>query len=255
MRKIDYDKAIEKITNFIKEQHYIANLPNAIVGLSGGIDSSLTATLCVKALGKDNVIGIMMPYKTSHPDSLNHAKEVAKFLQIEYEIIEISPIVDEYFRLYAQNTGQLRKGNFMARSRMCVLYDKSAQYRALVAGTGNKSELLIGYCTQYGDSACAYETIGDLYKTEVWEMARKLGIPKSVIEKKPTADLWHGQTDEEEMGITYSMLDEILFNLFELNLSEEDVIKKGFDKFDVEKVISMYNKSHFKRTAPPIAKI
>jgi NAD+ synthase len=255
MRKINYEKAIEKIVDFIITQHNKANLPKAIVGLSGGIDSSLTATLCVKALGKENVIGIMMPYKTSHPDSLNHAKEIADFLQIKYEIIEISPMVDEYFKLYAPNADKLRKGNFMARSRMCVLYDKSAQYKALVAGTGNKSELLIGYCTQYGDSACAYETIGDLYKTEVWETAKYLGLPNSVIEKKPTADLWHGQSDEEEMGITYKQLDEILYSLFELKISEEKLTEAGFSLSDIKKVISMYNKSEFKRNTPPIAKI
>ncbi len=255
MRKIDYSSAIRMIVDFIKTQHKKAGLQKAIVGLSGGIDSSLTATLCVKALGKNNVVGIMMPHKTSHPDSLEHAKKVAEFLGIKYEIIEISPMVDEYFKLYAPDADKLRKGNFMARSRMCVLYDKSAQYKGLVAGTGNKSELLIGYCTQYGDSACAYETIGDLYKTEVWEMAKSLSIPKCVIEKKPTADLWNGQTDEEEMGITYNQLDEILYNLFELKIPKEELLKKGFNEFDLEKVIEMHNNSEFKRIIPPIANI
>ncbi len=255
MRKLNYEIVISKIAEFIRKQHKDAGLPNAIVGLSGGIDSSLTATLCTKALGKENVIGIMMPYKTSHPDSLNHAKEVAKFLGIKYEIIEISPMVDKYFELYSPKADRLRKGNFMARTRMCVLYDKSAQYNALVAGTGNKSELLIGYCTQYGDSACAYETIGDLYKTEVWELAKYLSLPKSVIEKKPSADLWHNQTDEEEMGITYKTLDEILYNMFDEKKTEKELIESGFLKEDIQKINEMYKKSHFKRNTPPIAKI
>ena len=255
MRKINIESALKDIIAFIKMQHKNSGMKNAIVGLSGGIDSSLTAALCVKALGKENVYGIMLPYKASHPDSLNHAVEVADFLQIHHEVVEISPMVDAYFSNYDTDATKLRMGNFMARTRMCVLYDNSAKYGALVAGTGNKSELLIGYCTQYGDSACAYEPIGELYKTEVWEMARFLGLPKSVIEKAPTADLWSGQTDESEMGITYKMLDNILYRLFDLKMTKDELIVDGFNSADISKVMNMYNKSEFKRIMPPTGRI
>ena len=143
----------------------------------------------------------------------------------------------------------------MARERMCILYDLSAKYKALVAGTGNRSELMVGYCTQYGDNACAFEPIGHLYKTEVVEIAKLLKLPESVIEKKPTADLWADQTDEKEMDITYKRLDEILYNLLDLKLEKEDIIKKGFSKEEIGKVLIMIRNSEFKRNMPPILEL
>lgn len=255
MRKIDIESAFNEIIKFIRIQHKSSGMKNAIVGLSGGIDSSLTVALCIKALGKENVYGVMLPYSSSHPDSLNHALEVAKQLQISHDTVDISPMVDSYFSNHEKDSSKLRMGNFMARTRMCILYDKSAKYGALVAGTGNKSELLIGYCTQYGDSACAYEPIGELYKTEVWEMAKFLDLPKSVIEKAPTADLWSGQTDESEMGITYKTLDDILYRIFDLKITTEQLLIDGFSSNDISKVIKMYNNSKFKRIMPPIGRI
>jgi len=250
MRIINLKKEIIRICEFIRKELKSAGFSKIIVGLSGGIDSSVTAAFSVQAVGKENVIGVMMPYKKSHPDSLNDAKEVAKMLGIKYEVIDISPMVDTYFDRYENDTDILRKGNRMARERMCVLYDLSAKYKALVTGTGNKSELLIGYCTQYGDSACAFEPLGHLYKTEVKEMAKLLGLPESVIEKNPTADLWENQTDEDEMGITYPKLDEILYNLFDLKKSKKEIIKLGFSAEEIEKVIKMYKNSEFKRRMP-----
>lgn len=254
MRNIDIKTEIDNITNFIKEQLSKANFQKLIVGLSGGIDSAVTCASAVKAIGKENVYAVIMPYRLSNPDSLGDAKEVAEFLGIEYEIVDISPMVDSYFDKYEQNADILRRGNRLARERMCVLYDLSSKYKALVAGTGNRSELLVGYCTQYGDNACAFETIGHLYKTEVTKIAEYLGLPVSVISKNPTADLWEGQTDEDEMGITYKKLDEILYQLYELQKLDEDIIKSGYTKDEVNKVKEMYKKSEFKRIMPAIIK-
>nr|MDA3814601.1 NAD+ synthase [Candidatus Cloacimonadota bacterium] len=226
MRVINPNEQVELIVKFIQAQLSSAGFSKLIVGLSGGIDSCVTAALCAKAAGKENVFGVMMPYRKSHPDSLNDAVEVAETLGIKHEVIDISPIVDSYLNKYAPEADLLRKGNRMARERMCVLYDLSAKYKALVAGTGNLSELMIGYCTQYGDSACAFEPIGHLYKSEIYKMAKILGLPQSVITKKPTADLWAGQTDEDEMGITYAELDEILYNMLEMKKDEKELISK-----------------------------
>ena len=253
MRKVDLNEQIELIVEFIKKQLTLAGFSKLIVGLSGGIDSSVTVALCVKAVGSENVFGIMLPYRKSHPDSLNHAIEVAELLCIKHKIIDISPMVDSYFEKYAVDADILRRGNRMARERMSVLYDLSAKYKALVAGTGNKSELMIGYCTQYGDNACAFEPLGHLYKTEVYQMAEILGLPKSVINKKPTADLWEGQTDEDEMGITYAELDEILYQMLEMKTEEKELIST-FSKERIEKVERMIKNSEFKRRMPNIMK-
>ncbi len=250
LRKLDLENEIVKISEFIREQIFGQNFKKAIIGLSGGIDSSVSAALAVKALGKENVLGIMLPYKTSHPDSLNDAIEVANYLGIEYVKYDISPMVDAYFDNYEKEANPLRRGNRMARERMCILFDNSAKYNGLVVGTGNKSELMIGYCTQYGDSACAFEPIGHLYKTEVWEIAKLLGLPKSVIEKKPTADLWDGQTDEEEMGMTYKKLDEILHQIVDLKKTKSEIINLGYSQADIDKTYIMIKKSEFKRNMP-----
>lgn len=247
VRKLNLE--IEKIVDFIMNQLQKAKLGKIIVGLSGGIDSSVVAALCVKAIGKKNVFGVMLPYRKSHPDSLQHAQEVADYLGIQYRIVDISPMVDVYFETYEKDANFLRQGNRMARERMCVLYDLSAKYKALVAGTGNLSELMIGYCTQYGDNACAFETLGHLYKTEVFEIARILGIPECVIIKRPTADLWEGQTDEDEMGITYKELDEILYQMLDKNL-EDEKLNSTFSKEKIDKVKRMIQLSEFKRNMP-----
>ncbi|MCK4957489.1 MAG: NAD+ synthase [Candidatus Cloacimonetes bacterium] len=252
MRKINLENEINRCCDFIKVQLANAGFDKVIVGLSGGIDSAVTAALCVRAIGKENVQAVMLPYKHSHPDSFNHAQEVAEKLEISYESIDISPMVDAYLNTYALDADALRRGNRMARERMCVLFDLSAKYRALVAGTGNRSELLVGYCTQYGDSACAFEPIGHLYKTEIFELARLLDLPSCVIEKHPTADLWDGQTDEEEMGISYENLDTILHNLYDLNLAEKEIENQGFEKTEIENVKRMVKRSEFKRNMPPI---
>lgn len=252
MRNRDLNLEIIRIVEFIKDILKQSGQRKLIIGLSGGIDSALSATLAVKAIGKENVIGVMLPYKDSSQSSYDDAKKVADFLDIEHHKVDITPMVDAYFSNYDSNADSLRRGNCMARMRMITLYDFSAKYGGLVVGTGNKSELLTGYCTQYGDSACAFEPLGHLYKSEVWEMSRMLGVPEFVINKKPTADLWSDQTDEEEMGISYQQLDEILFLKYELKLSNEQIIKQGITSQDLSIVEKLYNKSKFKRVMPPV---
>jgi NAD+ synthase len=246
------EKVISEIVKFICDQMTKAGFKNLIVGLSGGLDSAVTAALSVKAVGRDNVFGVMMPHRKSHLDSLSHAKLIAEQLGIKYQIVDISPMVDSYFTNYEPEADILRRGNRMARERMCVLYDLSAKHKALVVGTGNKSELLVGYCTQYGDSACAFEPIGHLYKTEVKQIARILQIPDIIINKNPTADLWESQTDEAEMGISYTKLDKILYNMIELKKGLEELKKIGFSESELIKVKNMIERSEFKRNMPPV---
>lgn len=252
MRNRNLDLEIIRIVSFIKDIMQESGLSKLIIGLSGGIDSALSAALAVKAIGKENVIGAMLPYKDSSQSSFNDAQTVAEFLGIEYHKVDITPMVDAYFSNYDKEADSLRKGNCMARMRMIVLYDLSAKYRGLVVGTGNKSELLTGYCTQYGDSACAFEPVGHLYKSEVWEMSRILGIPEVVINKKPTADLWSDQTDEQEMGISYNSLDDVLYLKYELGLADEEMFKQGITANDLMIVKKLYKKSKFKRVMPPM---
>ncbi len=251
MREIDLYREQERIIEFISQQLVKAGMEYLIVGLSGGVDSAVTASLCVKSIGKEKVKGFLLPYHLSHPDSLKHGRLVAEFLGIEYREIDISPMVDIYFDNYCREADTRRRGNRMARERMCVLYDQSAKYDGLVAGTGNKSELLTGYVTQHGDGACAFEPLGHLYKTEVFKLAELLGIPSEIIDKPPTADLWAGQTDETEMGISYSTLDEILYRLYELNQKEETISRDRFTIEEIRRVQELYKKSEFKRHLPP----
>jgi len=254
MREIELSKQIELILEFIGEQLSQSGFEKLIIGLSGGIDSAVTAALCVKAIGAENVYGVMLPYRTSRDDSLEHAILLADQFKIKYEVTDISPMVDAYLQNYAADADILRKGNRMARERMCVLYDLSTKYKALVAGTGNKSELMIGYCTQYGDSACAFEPLGHLYKTEVKLIAAELGIPEIIINKNPTADLWEDQTDEDELGITYAELDEILYRMLDEEKPETELrLEFGNDK--INKVNRLIQLSVFKRNMPPILKL
>lgn len=244
MRKIDYIIEIEKIMEFLRDYLLKSGLKKYIVGISGGIDSALSAALARYAIGNENVHGVLMPYRDSHPDSTRDGIELCKKLDISYEIRDISPLVDLWFQQNEIST--LRKGNWMARIRMNILFDLSAQYAALVLGTTNYSEWMTGYFTQFGDSACALEPIGRLYKTEVWEMSRALDIPKSIVEKIPTADLWLDQSDEEEMGIGYAELDDILYAI------DTRAVMDSFAKDKVELVHNLIARSAYKRIPAPM---
>lgn len=242
------------LCNFIKDETLKIGVQNVIVGLSGGVDSALSATLSVKALGKERVFLYYLPYKTSSLSSFEDAKAVADFLGVKLHTIEITDFVEPYFKL-EEDMSDLRKGNVMARMRMIILFDMSAKHKGIVIGTSNKTELLLGYGTWYGDLASAINPIGDLYKTQVWSLSRYLNIPKKVIEKEPTADLWQGQTDEKELGFTYKEVDKLLFKMIDERYSIEDLIEAGFDKKFIEDVYERIRRSQFKRQLPVIAKI
>ncbi len=244
----------ELLTRFLHDEVTTAGFYKAVIGISGGVDSAVTATLAAEALGKENVLGVMMPYKTSNPKSVEDAQLLIKTIGIRSELIDITPMVDPYRERYSV-TDSLRSGNIMARMRMIVLYDLSVRERALVIGTSNKTELLVGYGTQHGDLACALNPLGDLYKSQVWQLAEELGIPKQIIEKAPSADLWEGQTDETEMGITYAQLDTLLYSMIDERLTDEELVEAGFDQQIITKVRRMIQKNQFKRRPPVIAKI
>jgi NAD+ synthase len=226
----------------------------AVMGLSGGVDSSTAAFLAAEALGAENVRAVLMPYRTSTEDSARDAREVIDLLGLSHVTIEITDMVDPFFAKFP-NMGQIRRGNVMARARMIVLYDQSAEWNALVLGTSNKTELLLGYGTMFGDMASAVNPMGDLYKTQVRQLARALGVPEHIVAKPPSADLWVGQTDEGEMGITYADADRVLYLLLDERLPLEQVVEMGFSRDVVDRAWSMVKKSQYKRMPPLIAKV
>ena len=256
MNKLDLNlkEVHNELVEFLRENFKKAGFSKAVLGLSGGIDSALVAYLLRDALGKENVLAIMMPYKSSNPDSLNHAKLVIEDLGINSKTIEITDMIDAYFKNEKEATS-LRMGNKMARERMSILFDYSSKENALVIGTSNKTEIYLGYSTQFGDSACALNPIGDLYKTNIWDLSRYLKIPNELIEKKPSADLWEGQTDEQEMGLTYKEADQVLYRMLEENKTTEEVLAEGFNKDLVDNIVRRINRSEYKRRMPLIAKI
>lgn len=256
MNKLDLNlkEVHNELVEFLRESFKKAGFSKAVLGLSGGIDSALVAYLLRDALGKENVLAIMMPYKSSNPDSLNHAKLVVEDLGINSKTIEITDMIDTYFKNEKEATS-LRMGNKMARERMSILFDYSSKENALVVGTSNKTEIYLGYSTQFGDSACALNPIGDLYKTNIWDLSRYLKIPNELIEKKPSADLWEGQTDEQEMGLTYKEADQVLYRMLEENKKVEEVLAEGFNKDLVDNIVRRMNRSEYKRRMPLIAKI
>ena len=256
MNKLDLNlkDVHNELVKFLRENFKKAGFSKAVLGLSGGIDSALVAYLLRDALGKENVLAIMMPYKSSNPDSLNHAKLVVEDLKINAKTIEITDMIDAYFK-NEKEASSLRMGNKMARERMSILFDYSSKENALVVGTSNKTEIYLGYSTQFGDAACALNPIGDLYKTNIWDLSRYLKIPNELIEKKPSADLWEGQTDEQEMGLTYKEADQVLYRMLEENKTVKEILAEGFSKDLVDNILKRMNRSEYKRRMPLIAKI
>jgi NAD+ synthase len=262
---IDTAVAQRVIEGFIRGQLRQAGFERTVLGLSGGIDSALVAYLVAAAIGPEQLLCVLMPYRTSSPASRADAEEVVRELGCASEIVDISPMVDGYFGVEAGPAGaagpegleasSLRRGNFAARMRMSVLYDRSVTWGGLVVGTGNKTETLIGYTTIFGDAASAFNPIGDLYKSQVRQLAAAIGVPAAIIRKAPSADLWPGQTDEGEGGFSYPMLDRLLFWRIDKRRSIEEMEALGFDRATVERVDRMVAASEFKRQVPPIAKL
>ena len=251
---IDTDVARRVIGEFIRGQLRQAGFERAVLGLSGGIDSALVAYLTAEAIGADKLLCVLMPYRTSSPASQADAEEVVRRLGTASEVVDISPMVDAFFAT-EPNAPALRRGNLMARQRMTVLYDRSVTWGGLVVGTGNKTESLIGYTTLFGDSACAFNPIGDLYKSQVRQVAAAMGVPDQIITKAPSADLWPGQTDEAEADFSYPVLDRLLFWRIDKRRSIDEVVQLGFDRALVERVDRLVATSEFKRQVPPIAKL
>jgi len=245
---MDISTAREKIVSFIRD-YVEGNCGGVIVGLSGGLDSAVTAALCAEAIGIEAVDLIALPYRTSAPSSLADAQRIAEHLAGELEVMDISAPVDAMVNL-AGGTDKLRLGNIAARMRMIILYDISAVRGKLVAGTGNRTERHLGYSTLWGDMACAFTPIGGLLKTQERLLAREIGLPEWVIEKTPTADLWQGQTDEGEMGITYKTADEIIFAIHDEAISREELIARGISQKDIDLVLERERKYEFKRRMP-----
>ncbi|RJP52518.1 MAG: NAD+ synthase [Anaerolineaceae bacterium] len=251
---INTSLARQILTGFIKSEITRVGFTRAVIGLSGGIDSALSCALAAEALGPENVLAIRMPYKASSADSLEHAQLLIDQLGVQSETIEITDMVDPLINLDPEMS-RTRKGNIMARARMIVLYDRSEDFKGLVIGTSNKTEILLGYSTLWGDMAAALNPIGDLYKTQVRQLSRDMNIPAPIVDKPPSADLWANQTDEDELGFTYEEVDKLLYLLIDQRYLPEECVEAGFDKSFVDKVVARIRRNQFKRMMPIIAKI
>jgi len=241
------------ITRFIKGKLAQSGLRAYVVGISGGIDSAVATSLAVEAVGPESVLGLVMPYRTSDPQSAADALSLIETLGIEHRVVDISPMIDAYYPEITE-ANRLRAGNKMARERMAVLFDIAHERGRLVLGTGNRTEICLGYTTWYGDGACSLNPVGELYKTEVRQMAALVGVPQAIIDKAPSADLWAGQTDEDEIGVPYELIDRLLRRLVddgEMSMSRLE--QEGFHATDVSRVVSLMNRNAFKRRLPDVA--
>ena len=248
------DLVCELLVSFLREEVGTAGMKRAVVGLSGGIDSAVSAALCARAFGGENVLAVLMPYRTSSPASEADANTVAESLGLATRKVDISAMAEGYLEQEAvEDPG--RRGNVFARCRMVVLYDLSVDWKGLVIGTSNKTEMLLGYSTQYGDSAHAVNPLGDLYKHQVYELARYLELPSVVIDKAPSADLFEGQTDEDDLGFSYAEADRLLYHMVDRRFSQAELIEAGFPEPFVRKVAARVVGNQFKRLPPVIAKL
>lgn len=251
---IDTTLARRILTGFIHTEISRTGTKHAVINLSGGIDSALSCYLTAEALGPQNVLALRLPYQASSSESLDHAQLVIDALGVQSLTIPITEMVDPLIRRFPEMDA-LRKGNIMARARMIVLYDQSVAFKGLAVGTGNKTEILLGYTTVYGDSACALNPIGDLYKTQVRQLSAAIGVPEVIVSKPPTADLWEGQTDEGELGFTYAEVDRLLYLLVDQRYTPQDCVEAGFSESFVKAVVERVRRNQFKRILPPIAKL
>jgi NAD+ synthase len=251
---INTELARQILTGFIRTEVTRTGFGRAVIGLSGGIDSALSCFLAAEALGPQNVLAVRLPYKTSSQDSLDDAQQVIDATRVQSLTVPITEMADPLIARDPQMSS-MRRGNIMARLRMIVLYDQSAAFNGLVIGTGNKTEILLGYTTLFGDSACALNPLGDLYKTQLRQLSAALGVPQSILGKPPTADLWAGQTDEGELGYTYAEVDRLLYLLVDQRYMPADCVAAGFPEPFVRNVVERVRRNQFKRVMPPIAKL
>lgn len=252
-KEFNPEDALTTAKRFLTGKLLASGLNGYVIGLSGGIDSAVAAALAVGAVGAGKVFGVMMPYESSSAASIDDATDLATRLSIEYRAVDISPMINAY---YPEITDQLllRAGNKMARERMSILFDIAAEKNSLVLGTGNRSEIALGYTTWHGDSACSVNPIGELYKSEVNQLARLLEIPDSILSKAPSADLWVDQTDEKEIGVRYKIIDGLLELIIDQGeTSMASLVSQGFDQADISRVVSLVNSNYFKRTLPAVA--
>ena len=251
---LDTSLVRQLLVGFLRDETRNAGFTRGVLGLSGGVDSAVVAFLAAEALGPENVTGVIMPYRTSNPRSRTDAELVAKTAGIRTHVAEITPMVDAYLHS-VPDADQVRRGNVMARQRMIVLYDLSQREKGLVFGTSNKTEILLGYGTLFGDLASALNPLGDLYKTQVWQIAAALGVPDEVIRKKPSADLWEGQTDEGDLGMTYARADQLLYAMIDERKTDAELAALGFEPPFIGRVRSLVRVNQFKRRPPLIAKV
>jgi len=249
------DKTISTITRFIADQLHRSGLNGYVIGLSGGVDSALSAALAVKAVGPDKLYGLLMPHRISSKSSVTDALELVKQLGISHKQVDITPMVDAYLSKI-DDSNAVRTGNKMARERMSVLYDIAFEMNRLVLGTGNRSEFCLGYTTLHGDSACSVNPLGELYKTEVRILAQRLGLPESILTKPPSADLWADQTDEGEIGVTYEIIDRLLMRIIDDGVSSMSQLEsEGYEAENIKRVVSLLNRNYFKRRPPDVASL
>ena len=239
---------------FIRDEIAKARLDRAVVGVSGGVDSAVTVALATLALGAENVLGLFTPYRSSSGESRDHARELSRTFGFTLEEVPITEQVDAYFAGLGKKVDRVRIGNKMARERKSIEYDRSWP-DGIVLGTSNKTELLLGYGTQFGDMACGINPVGDLYKTQLRELALSIGIPEAIVRKPPTAELWEGQTDEGELGFTYADADLVLYFMVDRRLRPSELIGHGFDATLVNRIREMVRRNHYKRVMPLIAKL
>ena len=251
---LDYRIVEDLLKAFLLNEIRKFGFSSLVLGLSGGIDSAVVCELAARALGPQNVLALKMPYVSSSPDSLHHADLMIQRLGISAEECPITPAVDAFFTSVPEEQ-RLRRGNIMARTRMIFLYDVSARDGRLVVGTSNKTELLLGYGTMFGDMASAVNPIGDLYKTQIRGLARYLGIPSPLIDKAPSADLWEGQSDEEDLGFSYEEADTLLYMMLEKRMDKEAILREGMTESFYDRVRRMVVRNQYKRMMPVIAKI
>ena len=252
LRVKNWKKIKEDLIFFLKDEVSKAGLNKVTVGLSGGLDSAVVAILCQEVF-KENLNCVLMPSQFSSQSSIDDAIELCEKFDIKYEIISIEPMVSGFIK--NMNEDRLRIGNFSARMRMAVLYDVSSREKSLVVGTSNKSEILLGYGTIFGDTACAINPIGEIYKSDEFEFAKILGVTDAILNKAPSADLWEGQSDEAELGYTYKQMDDLLKLMIDENKSKEELIKLGFEEEFINKITYRVKANAFKGKLPKIAKI